>query len=56
MVGEGAEGEGAFVLDRGEGRELARGEAGVGLLAEPPSQAGGAQAQAGGDLEVVHER
>ena len=32
------------------------GERPVGLLAQPAGQAGGAQAQAAGDLEVVHER
>ena len=56
VLGQRAEGERAVAVDGGEGRELAGREAGVGLLAEPAGQAGGAQAQAGSDFDVVHAR
>ena len=40
VVGEGAEGQRPVTLDRGQRRELARREAGLGLLAEPAGETG----------------
>ena len=53
VLGQGAEGHGPVDLDGGEGGELARGQAGVGLAAQDAGQAGGAEAQPGGDGRVA---
>ena len=45
VLGQRAERDGPVALDAGERRQLARGEAGVGLLAEPAGQSGGADPQ-----------
>ena len=50
---ESAQREGAVVVDRGEGGELARRVAGVGLLAQSTSQPSGAQSQSSSDLRLI---
>ena len=53
VLGQLAEGEGPVEVDRVERRQLARGEPAGGLLAQPPGQAGGAEAEPGRDLGRV---